>query len=165
MRQWYAVQSRPRSESLAAANLARQGFEVYLPKLRRERRHARRRDIVASPLFPGYLFVRFDILRDVWRSTMSTIGVYRLVGAPDAPLPVPDPIIDKIRTREDAQGFVVAASQELRPGDTVTIESGPFAEMRGLFEAATGEERIRILLSILGGDVRVTIPVSQVAVR
>ena len=165
MQKWYVVQSRPRSELLAVANLSRQGFEVYLPRHRRMRSHARRRDIVSYPLFPGYLFVRFDILRDAWRSTASTFGVSRLVGTPDMPLPVPDTVIDQIKAREDTEGFVVATARELRPGDRVTIGAGPFAEMQGIFEATTGEERVRILLSILGGDVRATVPLSQIAVR
>jgi transcriptional antiterminator RfaH len=165
MKRWYAVQSRPRSELEAAANLSRQGFEVYLPRHRRTRSHARRRDLVSYPLFPGYLFVRFDALRDAWRSAASTFGVSRLVGPPDAPLPIPDPVIDHIRSREDPEGFVVAATSELRPGDQVCVASGPFAEMRGIFEAKTGEERIRILLSILGGEVRVNVRLSQIAVR
>ena len=58
MRRWYVVHTQPQGESRAKANLERQGYEVYLPRCRKWRRHARRAEIVAAPLFPRYLFVR-----------------------------------------------------------------------------------------------------------
>ncbi|MGD9769432.1 MAG: transcription termination/antitermination NusG family protein, partial [Pseudolabrys sp.] len=56
-RRWYAVQSQPNAENKAVAHLARQGFETYLPRYLKRRRHARRVETVAAPLFPRYLLV------------------------------------------------------------------------------------------------------------
>lgn len=58
---WYVAYTRFRGEYQAAAHLSRQGFQVYLPKYTKIRRHARRIERVASPLFPRYLFVAMDI--------------------------------------------------------------------------------------------------------
>src|SRR6478752_1032989 len=87
---WYAVQSHPNAENKAVAHLARQGFTTYLPRYLRRRRHARRVEMVATPLFPRYLFVTIDMTRQRWRSIYSTIGVSRLVCAGDTPTPVAD---------------------------------------------------------------------------
>jgi transcriptional antiterminator RfaH len=76
---WYVVQTRPHAEVRAAQHLQRQGFATYLPRHLKRRRHARRTEIVAAPLFPRYLFVLVDMATQRWRSIHSTIGVSRLV--------------------------------------------------------------------------------------
>ncbi len=75
---WYVVQTHANAEVKAATHLGRQGFEVYLPRFLKRRRHARRVEIVPAALFPRYLFVA-DIASQRWRSIHSTIGVCRLL--------------------------------------------------------------------------------------
>ena len=58
---WYVVQSQPNAELKAVAHLNRQGFATYLPRYLKRRRHARRVEIIAAPLFPRYLFVSIDL--------------------------------------------------------------------------------------------------------
>ena len=51
--------------------------------------------MVASPLFPRYMFVAIDVAVQRWRSIQSTIGVARLVCNGDHPAEVPgveDPV-------------------------------------------------------------------------
>ena len=76
---WYVVQSHPHAELRAVAHLQRQGFETYLPRYRKRRRHARRIETVEAPLFPRYLFVSIDLATQRWRAIHSTIGVSHLV--------------------------------------------------------------------------------------
>lgn len=64
MNRWYAVYTKTGAENLAEGHLQRQGFRVYLPRYRKERRHARRITLVKAPLFPRYLFVELDLDRD-----------------------------------------------------------------------------------------------------
>ena len=66
MSRWYVVHTQANGEERARANLERQGFEVYLPRYLKHRRHARRTGPVRRPLFPCYLFVRFDRARTPW---------------------------------------------------------------------------------------------------
>jgi len=58
---WYVAQTQPQAEFRAVANLERQGFETYLPRYLKRRRHARRIETIKAPLFPRYVFVRVDI--------------------------------------------------------------------------------------------------------
>src|SRR6186713_299056 len=104
---WYLAQTQPRAESKASLNLCRQGFEVYLPRYLKQRRHARRLESVLAPLFPGYLFVAIDVNTQRWLSIDSTFGVTRLVRDGDRPAAVPPAIISSLKCREDAKGFVV----------------------------------------------------------
>ena len=91
---WYVAQTHVHAESKATLQLRRQGFDVYLPRYRKQRRHARRVDIVAAPLFPRYLFVSVDLATQRWHSIRSTVGITRLVTNGDVPAIVPQAIID-----------------------------------------------------------------------
>ncbi len=155
MIQWYAVHTRPKAEDKARLNLENQGFEVYLPKFLKRRRHARRTDWVAAPLFPRYLFVGMDIARARWRAINSTFGVIHLVGDGARPLAVPGPVVAEIRAREDDGGLIRFDARPFRKGDRVRILDGAFADLEGLFDGADEKNRIFVLLSLLGRQVRV----------
>src|SRR5665811_652744 len=99
--QWYVVQTHPHAEAKASWHLGRQGFETYLPRYLKKRRHARRIDSVAAPLFPRYLFVAVDMTTQRWLSIRSTIGITRLVTNGDVPAVVPEAIIEGLKRRED----------------------------------------------------------------
>jgi len=79
MKRWHVIYTRPRSESLALQHLKRQGFTAYLPRHRKQRRHARRADLISAPLFPRYMFVLIDAATASWWSIRSTIGVNAII--------------------------------------------------------------------------------------
>ena len=141
----------------------RQGFTVYLPVYLKRRRHARRTDWIPSPLFPRYLFVDMDPERTQWRCIRSTIGAKELIGERHRPLPVPRGIVDAIRGREDAQGNVVLDPGEpFARGEMVEITDGALGNRVGLFEGIADDERVVILLDLLGCEVRVRLPSESV---
>lgn len=155
---WYAVQTKPCQEDKAAFNLRRQGYGVYLPKYLRLRRHARKTERVARPLFSGYLFVAVDAGRQGWRAINSTLGVARLVVAADAPIAVPNAVIEGLRAREDGDGCVrLEPHRHLKSGDTVRVTEGVFESFLGLYEGLTEGERALVLIDFLGRKVRALI--------
>ena len=153
---WYVVQTHAHAEGKAAAHLARQGFDAYLPRYLKRRRHARRIETVAAPLFPRYLFVTVDMETQRWRSIHSTFGVSRLVCNGDEPAPVPPAVVAALQAREDAGGLVqLERRPRFAPGERVRIVDGVFADTLGLFEGMADRERVAILLDLLGRKVRV----------
>ena len=153
---WYVVQTQPHAETKAMGHLIRQGFEAYLPRYLKRRRHARRVEMVAAPLFPRYLFVTVDIETQRWRSIHSTTGVARLVCNGDDPAPVPPDVVAALQRREDAAGFVtLERRQQFAPGERVRVVDGVFADNLGLFEGMADRERVAILLDLLGRKVRI----------
>jgi transcriptional antiterminator RfaH len=155
---WHVVQSHFHSEAKAQIHLARQGFETYLPRYLKRRRHARRVDVVGAPLYPGYLFVAFDPAVAQWRSIRSTVGVTRLLCNGELPRTIDGSIIDGLRNREDEQGFIqLAQRSRFAGGDKVRVRDGIFSDCLGLFENMTDRERVVILLDLLGRKVRVTL--------
>ncbi len=161
---WYAVHTHSRSEEKALAHLARQGFSAYLPQFLKRRSHARRRDWVPAPLFARYLFVALDLGRERWRAVRSTVGVCDLVRAGHRPLPIPDGVVEEIQNREDENGFVVLGpASPFHKGAAVRITEGALADIFGLFECENGEERVIVLLDLLGRQVRARVPLAAVA--
>jgi transcriptional antiterminator RfaH len=153
---WYVAQTHVHAELVASRHLNRQGFDVYLPRYLKQRRHARRMDIVAAPLFPRYLFVAIDMSAQRWRSINSTLGVVRLISIGDDPVPIPQAVFDELKRREDASGFIqLERRPRFSPGDKIRVVEGTFSDCYGLFEGMSGKERVAILLDLLGRKVRV----------
>ena len=145
-------------------HLRRQEFSVYLPRYLRRRRHARRVDWVKAPLFPRYLFIEMDPEHTQWHCINSTFGVSRLVCNGDRPAPVPDGIVDDIAARADDKGLV--RLDRIRPfkhGEKVQIVSGALTDRLGLFECVADEDRVVLLLDMLGRQVRIKVPLETVA--
>jgi transcriptional antiterminator RfaH len=161
---WFAVHTRANAESKAKHHLEAQGFATYLPRYRKLRRHARRTDSVPAPLFPRYLFVGFDPLIARWRAIQSTIGVSYVVGQGDRPAPVSLAVLQSLQAREDAEGFFpVEQRPQFEPGDKVRVVSGSFADAIGRFHRMSDSERVVVLLSFLGRNVKAHLPVEAVA--
>lgn len=161
---WYVVQTHPHAESKASANLVRQGYDVYLPRYLRRRRHARRIETVAAPLFPRYLFVAIDVTIQRWRCVQSTLGVARLVCNGDEPAVVPDGVVEDLLHRQDGRGFLqLGPSQRFVAGDRIRIVDGAFTACLGFFEKMSDGERVAVLLDLLGRKVRVVLDAESIA--
>jgi len=160
---WFVVQTQVNGEAKAAQNLKQQGYDVYLPRYLKRRRHARKVDFTAKPLFPRYMFVAIDMATQRWRSIQSTFGVSRLVCNGDEPSAVPEGVVDALKQREDEKGFV---RMDLKPsfavGDKVRVLAGAFMDNAGLFHGMADHDRVSILLDMLGRKVRVLLDADMV---
>ena len=144
-------------------NLNRQGFEAYLPCYRKTRRHARRVDMVNRPLFPGYLFVRFDVERDLWRCIRSTVGVNAIVSFGGELSPVTPSIVSGLKAREDESGAISLRPSSLKVGDSVRVAEGPFEDHICLVDQIDDQKRVALLLNLMGRSVRVWADVEKIA--
>jgi transcriptional antiterminator RfaH len=155
-KRWYVVQTHPRAEAKAAAHLGRQGFSTYFPRYLKKRRHARRVETIAMPLFPRYVFVAVDMEIQRWRSIQSTIGVMHLVRNGEEPAAVSNRIIGDLKDRESELGFIqLDQPRTFRLGDKLRVVDGVFCDSLGSFEGMSDSERVTILLDLLGRKVRV----------
>lgn len=161
---WHVVQTHVNSEGKAAANLARQGFSIYLPRYLKRRSHARKVETVARPLFPRYLFVAIDLASQRWRAIQSTLGVSHLVCVGDRPALVEDRVIGALRAREDEVGFIKLVRQPVfSPGDKVRIVEGAFVDSLAFVEGVSDRDRVSVLLNLLGRKVRVLVGADLIA--
>jgi transcriptional antiterminator RfaH len=158
MKNWYLVHTKPRKETTARENLLRQNYETYLPLLSESRRRRGQWIDVVEPLFPRYLFVRLEIGLDSFGPIRYTTGVHNLVRFSDQPGVVPDHVVDSLkRTADSETGIHHPKRTVFEPGKLVFIERGPFAGLQAIFQAATADERVIILLEMLGRENRVVV--------
>lgn len=157
---WYLTQLKPNCAWIAEKNLNRQGFETFLPL--EEATTERRGKFVTNvqPLFPGYIFVRLDVSKGSWRSVNSTYGVTRLVSFGAAPAPVPHQLVDSIQSRCDDTGKLLPPDK-LKPGDKVSLASGPLAHFIAHIDEILPDQRVWVLLDIMGGQTRVKVDARQ----
>jgi transcriptional antiterminator RfaH len=161
---WYVVQTQVNGEAKAVQNLLRQGYRTYLPRYLKRRRHARKVDFTAKPLFPRYMFVAIDMATQRWRAIQSTQGVSRVVCNGDDPAPVPQAVLAALKAREDDRGFVrMEARPTFRSGDKVRVLAGAFMDFAAHFEGMADRDRVAILLDMLGRKVRVHLDADMVA--
>lgn len=152
---WFVVQLKPNAEAIAKRNLLRQGMQIFAPFEAVTARKARKLVQTCKALFPGYLFVSFDQDAVRWRTVNSTLGVSRLVSfADDRPAQVPLGLISNLMRRCDPSGKLLPP-RFLHDGDVVRVTNGPFADFIGTVEQIAPDQRIWVLLDILGKNTRV----------
>ncbi|GMT42555.1 MAG: transcription antitermination protein RfaH [bacterium] len=147
MLNWYLVYTKPKNEDYVTDRFKSRGFELLNPKIK-ERRYVRRRlQNAVSPLFPCYVFARFDV-QENFRLVKYTRGVRKVVGTLAAPAVVPDEIIDSIRMSiEKGQGVIKVTPPRFEPGDEVLIANGPLQGFEAVFiKELKGMERVSVLL-------------------
>lgn len=152
---WYLLQLKPNAHQVALRNLQRQGFHTFLPlqevTLRRADRFIEKR----RPLFPGYMFVGFDPDAAPWRKINSTLGVAKLVSFSEQPRAVPDDLIAGLMQRCDSDG-VIRAPEQLEIGDSVQLLSGAFANFIARIEHIDEDQRVWMLIDIMGQTTRLS---------
>jgi transcription elongation factor/antiterminator RfaH len=159
IQRWYVARVKPRAEMSAFTNLTAQGFAVFSPMMKRTIRHARQFRVRHVPIFPGYLFLNFDVKSASWRSVNGTRGVIALITAAGEPVAVPEAVMASLQA-SFGNGAAMRASS-LSTGDTVKFMAGPFADSIGTLASIDAQGRIEVLLGILGTQVIVKTVVSE----
>lgn len=157
---WFLAQLKPNCAQVADRNLKRQGFRTFLPMEAGTRQRQGRFVTRLQPLFPGYIFVAFDVAKGFWRSVNSTHGVSRLVSLGKEPTAVPGELMVQLMQRCDPSGKL-RSPVELKPGDQVRPNRGPFTDIIGEIEKTAPDHRVWVLMNIMGGAKRVAMDAGQ----
>lgn len=157
---WFLAQIKPNCATIANRNLQRQGFETFLPMEEETRQRNGKFVTTKRPLFPGYIFVAFDANHGLWRSVNSTYGVTKLVSFGKDPAQVPYELVSQLRQRCDESGALLPP-ESLTPGDQVTLTKGPFAHFVAEVEKIDPDQRVWVLMDVMGGQTRVAVGADQ----
>jgi transcriptional antiterminator RfaH len=156
--QWFVLQTNPKQEDRAYSNLRCWGVEALHPKMktRRVNEFSGALTYITKPLFPRYIFARFDARKQL-ANISFTRGVHHVVSFGGQPTPVEEDVIQIISSRIDDNGFVKIGDQ-LKPGDKVVINAGPLRDFEGVFERELNDqERISVLLTTISYQGRVVV--------
>ena len=151
---WFALQVKPRHEKRAALALEVKGFQQFLPLYRSRRKWSDRYKAVEMPLFPGYVFSRFD---PRVRAPILTIpGVLYIVGLGKIPLPVDDSEIAALRAIV-ISGLPARPWPFLKVGQLVRMEDGPLTGLTGILQDFKGSHRLVVSVTLLQRAVAVEV--------
>lgn len=156
---WYALQLRSRWESSTAALLSCKGYQTFLPTYKNAKQGSGRSKEVQAPLFPGYLFCRFNVCDRL--PVLITPGVISVVGVGRIPVPVEESEIEAIQ-RMVSTGMRVERCPYLEVGQLVRINDGPLSGIEGVLTSFKGTQRIVVSISLLRRSVALEIDKSVV---
>jgi transcription antitermination factor NusG len=146
-KEWYAVRVRPKGEVRASGELSARGFEAFLPTWHVRRRWSDRVKALEVPVFPGYLFCRFQLSER--GRVLDAPAVIQILGIGGTPIPVSDTEIEAIQTLVTSH-VTVTPWPYLRSGNRVRINYGPLAGIDGIVaKAEDGRSRVVVSVTLL----------------
>jgi transcription antitermination factor NusG len=151
---WYALQVRPRFEKVVAVHLNHKGYEEYLPLYRSRRRWSDRIKEIELPLFPGYIFCKFDVLRRL--PILLIPGVISVVGTGKNPLAVSDDEINAVQNVVKS-GLTFQPSRFIATGQLARVERGPLRGLVGIVIATKKNCRLIVSINLLQRSVSVEV--------
>lgn len=149
MNLWYVIQTKPKKEGEATVYLSNKGVEIFAPRLEEFRYRNGRMNLERNPLFPGYIFGKFD-LETNYALVRWGKGVKCVLGYSGYPVPLAEEVVATIKERTDGDN-IVRLKQDFKPNDVVRIKTGPLKELLGIFDRwVTANDRVRVLLNLIG---------------
>ena len=149
MKSWYLIKTKSRQEHVAIKNLENQDYSTYCPTVTIKNKH-----IV---LFPGYLFIYLDKEKENWSPIRSTKGVVNFVRFGLNFAQVPDTIVKFLKANELINKEKLNNLNRFKSGDKIQITDGVFKNCVAIFKSSKSQERVLLLMNILGQQQSITI--------
>ena len=162
-KEWFILQFKSNSHHLATKNLNRQGFETFLPLHETTSRKLSRFINTSKPLFPGYMFIKFDRAESDWHKINSTYGVSRLITFNSILKSIPTSFVESLMKRYNSSGKLIPI-KKLKKGDHVTVLTGPFANFIATVEKYEADQRIWILMDLMGRKTKIQTPLDNLTI-
>ncbi len=162
---WYALRSKPNFEHIVFIQLEDRNIETYFPQV--DVKPVNSRASKQKPFFPGYMFVKGG-LGDLYSKKIGLLrGVVGLVGFDGIPASLTDGLIDIIKRQVERENHrLTSVPEQLRPGDKIWIDDPILEGIEARFERCiNGDERVEVLLSLLGRTVRLQLDADKVTKR
>ena len=144
MKNWYLIKTKPRQEKKAKQNLENQGYRAFCPMVKINNQ--------VVVLFPGYLFVQLNKKTQNWSPINSTKGVSYFVKFGLNFAKVPNSVIEFIKTNQHITAGKLYNLNKFKPGDKVQISDGAFNNYMAIFKCYKSDERVILLMNLLGHE-------------
>ena len=149
MKNWYLIKTKSRQENVAIKNLENQKYSTYCPTVKIKNKH-----IV---LFPGYLFIYLDKEKDNWLPIRSTKGVGNFIRFGLNFAQASDSVIKFLKDNELINKEKFKNFNRFNSGDKVQITDGVFKNCVAIFKSSKPQDRVLLLMNILGQQQSITI--------
>ncbi len=162
-KRWWVLRCKPHQDKDTEKRLQNQNYIVYRPTVSRMRKSRGKMILRHESLFPGYIFIELDQSVDNWTSARFTQGVIDYVRAGRSPLQAGKQLVDTLRQQECSYQEQTTNLDEYHAGQKITIETGPFKNLEGVFNMYDGEQRAIILITLLHQQTHLTISPSDIS--
>ena len=153
---WIVAKIKPNQDNLAISNLERQNFSIFQPKIRTISKLNNKFKDILKPIFPGYIFIAINLEEKNWHKINNTRGICNIIAfGNEIPL-IHYKLIEELKHRFSLDNILKAADP-FEVGMNTEITIGPFAQLIGKIDEIDTDQRIWILLDILGNQTRVSI--------
>lgn len=156
---WLAVSIKPRHERAVEEALRQREIESFLPTYCAAHRWSDRVKRLHMPLFPGYVFCRFN--QNQRLHVLRIPGIRSVISFGSQLIPVPDEEIDRIR-RMVTSGCSIEPWPFLKSGQTVRINDGPLTGLEGILAEFRSTWRVVVGLNLLQRSVAVQLSRYQI---
>jgi transcriptional antiterminator NusG len=156
---WYGIRTRSNRERIAATTLNDRGYEPFLPVYRVRRCWTDRVVTTELPLFPGYVFCRFDHKQRL--PIITTPGVVSIIGFGDQPAPLLDEEIEAVRAIVTS-GIAAEPAPFMREGQRIRVTHGPLKSLEGTLVRKKSSWRLLISVQLLQRSVSVEVDPSHI---
>ncbi|MGF1753382.1 transcription/translation regulatory transformer protein RfaH [Vibrio makurazakiensis] len=157
MKRWYLLYCKRGDQNRAKLHLENQGVECFYPQMEVEKLVRGKRKVVKEPLFPSYIFVRFDFeVGPTFTTVRSTRGVVDFIRFGSTPHEVQGDLVYELKQLEND---TVEIAQENLPeaGQSIRVKTGQFAGIDAIYQEQDGEARSIMLVKMISKVVPVSI--------
>lgn len=157
---WYVVRARPSLELKAAEEIAGLGQVVYVPRFRKEYKHARHKrwSVKYFSLLTGYLFV---LASDHWTRVLGCESVDIILRSENGePVPIPDATVQAIRLKQETGEYdEMRVHGRVEVGSSIKVVKGALSGVHGEVAAST-DDHVIMMLQMFGREVRAKAPLA-----
>ena len=149
MRNWYLIKTKTRQENIAIQNLKNQEYSTYCATVKIDNKHV--------VLFPGYIFIHLDNKKENWSPIHSTKGVVNFVRFGLNFAQVPDNVIEFLKANQLINKEKLENLNQFKSGDKVQITDGVLKNCVAIFKSFKSDDRVILLMNLLGQQQSITI--------
>lgn len=130
---WYVLHTKSKFERVVADSLLKKNIHAFLPTIMKLSKRKDRKKVLEAPMFPGYLFVKSNILPENHLNILKTTGAVRLLGTNSGPVAVNETAIESLILFSKSKE-IISTGKGFKKGEEVVITDGPLAGARGIYE-------------------------------
>jgi transcriptional antiterminator NusG len=171
---WYVLHTYAGYEGRVKANLEQRIqslnmedyiFQIEVPTEEVVQIKGGKKQTVQQKKYPGYVYVRMELVDESWGAVRNTPNVTGFVGLTNRPSPLRfEEIAGILAPVQEKKKVEAPKAQEYEIGESVTVMDGPFATLPAtISEVNLDAQRLKVLVSIFGRETPVELQFNQVA--
>lgn len=152
---WYLLYTRPHHEKKITIYLQERQVEHYLPMVKTIKQKQGQSKENLSPLFPSYVFVYLENVRDYYTASGAPGGLHFV--KMEGQLAVVDAKIIQNLKLVIERNMNLEVVPEFSAGQEIVVKTGPFAGLSGEIIRHLGRQKVQIRMHIMQCSLLVSI--------